>query len=271
MYGLYHLFEILPPWLLGLTSIIQILTLIHSLRSGRGYHWVWIILIVPLGLGAVIYFFVEILPRLRQGRFSRYYHAPHQWNLLDWLMPGRELNRLKEILDLSDTVENRRALAEYYQHHEQYEDAIFLLEGCLRGPFKDDPALHLVLAEAHFLAGQYSQAHQLLEKINRTDPRYEPVRRDFILGRICEVYDQKAEAIQQYEKIVAKFSGEEVRVRLALLLEEAGDAPKAKFILTDVVRRLKGAAAHYRHDQREWHQLAKVTLKRLAENDRVTG
>jgi hypothetical protein len=239
---------------------VQVLAAIHVYKTGRPFYWLFAIWVFPV-VGILAYFVVEILPTLRR---SRRFSAP-SFNLLDAIIPGRELGRLKENLELSDTVENRKALAEYYQRNGQWDEAIPLYEGCLRGPFKDDPAVHLMLAEAHFLAGHQEQARQLLEKVSQLDPKYEPTRRDFYLGRICEDEGRTAEARQYYEKIVTKFSGEEVRVRLALILEEAGETARAREIFADIVRRMRGAAAHYRHEQRHWRNLAHQGLKRLSQ------
>jgi hypothetical protein len=250
----YYFFEYLPPELLGGLAIVipllQLVAAIHALRSGRHYYWLWIILIFP-PLGAIAYFFVEMYPDWRRGSFSNPFT-----DLLDWWYPQREYQRLQEALDLSPTVTNRKNLAEYHTRHGEYAESIQLLEDCLRGPFKDDPGLHLDLARAHFQAGQYEDARILLEKMQKLAPGYEPFKRDFLLGRVCEEQGQKPAAAALYEKASVSYPGEEARVRLALLLEELGDIPKARGIYTDVVRRLRKAPRHYRREQQEWWTLA---------------
>jgi len=248
--------EEMPFWA-WIVVPFQIIAVIHALKAGKYFPWVWLIFIFP-GIGAAIYFFMEVLPSRRRNTQFHF-----NWNLLDFVIPGREYQRLKENLELSDTIENRKALAEYYQRHDRWEEALTLLEGNIRGPFKDDPALHLELAETYFQAGRLDQSRECLEKVERFNAKYEPSRRDFFLGRICEENQQKDQALEYYEKILTKYPGEEVRVRLALLLEQRGDSARAREILADVVRRLRGAASHYRREQKQWYDLARQNLKRL--------
>ena len=236
--------------------VIQILLAIHAIKTGR-YFWIWLIVFIPL-IGCVVYFIMEVLPTLRSTRSLQ---SPT--NLLDMVMPGREFQRLKDNLELSDTIANRRALAEYYQRHGEFEEAIPLLEGCLRGPFKDDARMHLELAEGHYLAGHYDKARELLAKLKSIDEKFEWVKRDYFLARIFEEEGNRTGALGLYESILPQFSGEEVRVRVGLLLEDYGDTQRARDIFSDVVRRLRRAASHYRREQREWVALAKQGLRRI--------
>lgn len=258
---MYYFYEYLPPEVLGILAIVipllQLLTALHVLRRGRHYYWLWIILFFP-PVGAIVYFFVEIYPDWRCGSFSHPLAA-----LLDWWNPQREYQRLQEALDLSPTVTNRKNLAEYHLDRGEYAESIQLLEDCLRGPFKDDPGLHLDLARVHFHAGQYEDARILLEKIQKMAPSCEPCKRDFWLGRVCEEQGRKPQAAALYEKASVSYPGEEARVRLALLLEEQGDIPKARSIYTDVVRRLRKAPRHYRREQQPWWTLAQERARDL--------
>jgi hypothetical protein len=237
--------------------LIQIAAAVHVLRTRNSFYWLWIIFFLP-PLGAIIYFFVEIYPSLRSGQMSNPITA-----LLDWWDPKREYYRLKENLELSDTVANRKALAEYHLKNGDYPQGIDLYRGCLRGPFKDDATVHLDLARAHFLAGEHEEAKQLLEKLRQMAPNYEPHKRDFLLARSLEELGDTQTAIIFYEKVQIGLTHEEARVRLALLLEERGERQKAKSIYVDVVRRMKKAAHHYRREQKEWWRTAQERLKEL--------
>jgi len=258
----FHFFEWVPPEYLPLMGIVvgavQLLAAVHVIQSRRSFYWLWIIFFLP-PIGAVVYFFVEIYPTLRTTPIGNPITA-----LLDWWYPQREYFRLKENLELSDTVANRKALAEYHLEHGDYSQGVDLFRGCLRGAFKDDAGIHLDLARAHFCAGEAREAKLLLEKLLKLAPNYEPNRRDFLLGRVSEELGQNSDAISFYEKVTMGPTHEEARVRLALLLEKRGDRQKAQTIYTDVVRRMKKAARHYRHEQREWWQTAQARLKEMS-------
>ncbi|MBL0059732.1 MAG: hypothetical protein IPP35_11665 [Elusimicrobia bacterium] len=90
-----------------LIPIFQILAAVHAFRNGRESYWLWIILLFP-GAGTLIYFFSEILPDIRRGSLWDLWEE----TLSSWI-PGRQLKRLREQLEMTDTVANRQALAEF--------------------------------------------------------------------------------------------------------------------------------------------------------------
>jgi hypothetical protein len=55
------------PIIGGLVILLQVTVMIHALRTGRPYYWVFIIMAFPV-LGCVINFIVEMLPGSRQER-----------------------------------------------------------------------------------------------------------------------------------------------------------------------------------------------------------
>src|SRR5688572_17384269 len=53
-----------------LTLVIQVIAAVHLLRSRGDMRWLFLIILVP-GIGALIYFFVEVLPALGQNPAAR--------------------------------------------------------------------------------------------------------------------------------------------------------------------------------------------------------
>lgn len=259
---MFHFFQWLPanylPLIVGVSSLIQLCAAVHVLRARHPISWLWVIIFLP-PVGAIVYFLVEVRPNIRYQPLSNPVTA-----LLDWWNPRREFLRLKEELELSDTVANRKALAEHHLRHGEYAQGIDLYRTCLRGPFKDDAGVHLDLARAHFHAGQYDEAKHLLERLRQISPTYEAQKRDFFLARSFEEMGNKEDALTMFEKVTTGPMHEEARVRQALLLEEQGQKQKARTIYADVVRRMKKAAHHYRRDQREWWLTAQERLKELS-------
>lgn len=53
-----------------LSVIIQVLLIVHIVKTGRNTTWIWIVVLLPAA-GAIAYFIVEILPELMGGRSAR--------------------------------------------------------------------------------------------------------------------------------------------------------------------------------------------------------
>jgi len=84
----------------------------------------------------------------------------------------RALAELQRAYDLKQAVsdrEQRRIEAEYYTHHEQYEEAAQSLS-VLVSLYPDDAEAHEKLAGAHYNLGQVGQAVVELRKVLRLDP-----------------------------------------------------------------------------------------------------
>src|SRR4029078_7427271 len=81
----------------------QIACVIHVLRTGRPYWWIWILFVLPL-LGIAAYLYIEVRPSL--GKF---------WlqNLL-WRLqtPPQRIALLESQLAESSTIRNRLSLAD---------------------------------------------------------------------------------------------------------------------------------------------------------------
>jgi len=246
-------------YLYYLILLIQILTAVHVIKTGRSWIWLWIILFFPL-VGTAIYVIVEILPDFRRHTFAGMANRG-----LNTVQPGRELKLLQQEVELADTIQNRRALADYYLRANQPQPAIELYESCLRGAFQDDSDIRLDLCAALLAAQRDEEAKAMLEAVSRRAPAFEPARRELLYARALEALGQASEALTLYERLADKFdSSEEVRWRLAHLLENMGNQEQAKTIYEDMLKRAKRFNPAYRRSQREWINRAKDGAKRLS-------
>src|SRR5689334_21400003 len=86
-----------------LVVIAQIACVVHVLRTGRPYWWIWILFVVPL-IGLAAYLYLEVRPTLGRNWFH---------NLL-WKLktPQQRIDLLSAQLAESTTVRNRLALAD---------------------------------------------------------------------------------------------------------------------------------------------------------------
>jgi hypothetical protein len=245
-------------WLYWLVPLIQVVALIHAVRTGRGREWAWIILVLP-GVGAAAYLFAEVMPGLRASADGRLWDG-----LLNALMPRRELAILYERVRVSDTTANRKALAAGYLRHGNHREAVETYRSCLQGPLKDDAETTLELCRALFLAGQAGESRDLLDALKKSHPRYEPARRDLLYARALEALGRTAEALPLYAAAAGnpRFEGEEARCRYAALLESTGQPDAARAIYGEVLERSKGFARHFRQSQRPWIAWARQGLKR---------
>lgn len=231
--------------------IFKIICALHVVRTGRNTSWIWLIIIFPFG-GPLIYFISEMWPDLRAGRGSIKFTLPKS--------PEKLITELKEELEYSNTVENRMKLARAYVAAKQFDEAVETLSSCLRGAFKDDPLLLFELAETYFEAGQFQLALDLLARLDAVKSKHALAERVILRARAYEGLGQVGLAKEHYEHALVTSTGEEARVRYALLLEKAGDVEAADKLFQETVNHGKRGGGAYRRFNRAWIKTAREQL-----------
>jgi hypothetical protein len=236
--------------LIGL--LLLILCVVHIFRSGADRYWIFIVLFLP-GIGPVVYFCVEILPGLFRGRAATGF-ARSAGAALD---PGGGVRQRRRALEIADTPENRRLLAEEYLALGRFADAFELYESVLSGIHADDPVLVMGYVRAALALGRAEPALAALEQLKRSNPRFETPERQLYWARCLESVGRTEEALAEYQILVPQAPGEEARCRYALLLKAAGETAAAQSLFAEILAHARNAPGHYRRSEREWIEIAR--------------
>jgi len=235
-----------------LIPLVQILCVVHVVRTGRNYMWIYILLFLP-GLGVIAYAIVEILPGWFGSRTARNLQS----TAVSTLDPGREVRRRRQALEEADTVDNRRLLAEALVAAGENGEALALYSGNLTGIHADDPGMLLGMARAAYGVRQYDLALRTVLQLGETNPRYQPVEAQLLHAMALEALGRDDEAADDYAALVTHAPGEEVRCRYALLLQRLGDRGAARALFDEILTRSRRAPRHYRSQEREWIDIAR--------------
>jgi len=220
-----------------LIPLLQIICVVHVVRTGRPFMWIYILIFLP-GLGVAAYVIVEVLPGVFGSRAARGLRS----SAVGTLDPGRELRRRREALDEADTVDNRRLLAEALVASGQHAEALELYRGILTGIHSDDPGMLLGMAQAAYGTGQYDLAMQTVLKLGESNPRHQPVEAQLLHAKALEALGRDGEAADDYA---------------AMLLKRLGDRDAAKALFDEILSRSRRAPSHYRRQEREWIDIAR--------------
>ncbi|HTK80414.1 MAG TPA: tetratricopeptide repeat protein [Rhizomicrobium sp.] len=235
---------------------LMIVCIVHAVRTGNVFPWIYILVFLP-AIGALIYFFMVIVPGLRHSRgFQRF--GAKAARTID---PDKDYRQAIREAEMVGSVDTKRALAEHLIQRGKYPEAIELYQNALQGQFRDDPALWQGLARAQFLNGDGAATQASLDELQRIDPKFVSPEAHLLYARALEQQGKDDEALAEYEKLVPYFTGEEARVRYAQLLEKTGARDRAKALYTEVLKSLDGAPKHYRSTQKEWGAAARAALR----------
>jgi hypothetical protein len=111
------------------------------------------------------------------------------------------------------------------------------------------------------LAGQGPEAESLFLQLKEVDPAAFDADAELDYARALALQGKNDAAVAQYEKVVARYPGEEARARFGLLLESLGQTVRAQALFAEIIASVKGAPSYYRSRQREWVAIAKSHLK----------
>lgn len=243
-------------YLISILSIaIQVGLIVHVIKTGRNMIWILALGLLPL-VGSIAYVVVEILPQLLGGKTARRAKSGVQ-RMLD---PDRDLRRASAEVEISGNVDARRRLAEELLERSQFDAAIDVYQGGLKGIFEHDPTLLLGLARAHFGKQDYAAARATLERLMEHNPEFKSVDAQLLYARTLEAENSLDEAERVYAALAPGFPGAEARLRYGLLLKRRGKLPEANRVLKDLLDGAQLGPAHYRRAQAEWLERARREL-----------
>jgi hypothetical protein len=244
-------------WILSIC--IQIGLIVHVIRTGRPWFWVFVLFFAPL-IGSAVYFFVELLPELSGNPNAR----NTMRRIRKTLDPRADIRKLEQKHQLSGSVDAARHLAGELIANEQYAEAVEHYQGALSGMYQNDPNLLLGLAEAQFGNKAYAASKDTLQRLAAENPDFRSAKGHLIYSRALELCGEPARALEEYEAVSAYYAGAEAKFRFANLLEQEGQTERALEIFQDLLLTADVAPNHYQRAQSAWISKSKDGVKRLS-------
>ena len=238
-----------------LLLLIQAALIVHVIKTGRNQLWIWAIFLLP-GIGALAYLAAEILPELFGGRTARRAKA----GIGRMIDPNRDLRRASAEVEISGNVDARRRLGEELYERNQYDEAVEVYRGGLKGIFEYDPTLLLGVARAQFGKRDHAAARATLELLVQHNPDFKSADAKLLYARTLDAQDALDEAEREYAMLAPGYPGAEARLRYGLLLKRRGKLQEAHRVLKDLLDGARLGPPHYRKAQAEWLERARREL-----------
>lgn len=246
------------PILIFLSLALQIGCAVHVVRSGRPLYWIWILFIGSY-LAVVVYLIVAVIPDLRNDPRSRMVAR----QVLHTFDPERQRRHIKQRLEIADTVDNRRALAEECMRLGDYANAVELYRSVLKGMYATDAGFLLGLAQAQAGSGDHAGVRATLDALYAANPNFRSTDAELLRARSLEGLGDHDAALECYRTLSTSYPGEEARFRYAALLKQRERFSDARAVLRDMLARAKLAPRYYRRKEKNWLDGAKRELAGL--------
>jgi len=246
------------PILVLVSIALQIACAVHVVRSGRPLYWIWILFIGSY-LAVIVYLLVAVIPDLRNDPRGRQAAA----RVRDTIDPERRRRTIRQRLDVADTVDNRRALAEESMRLGDYANAAELYRSVLKGMYATDAGFLLGLAQAQANGNDFDGASTTLDTLYSTNPAFRSADAELLRARVLESRGDLDTALEQYRGLATSYPGEEARFRYGALLKQRGRFGDARTVFRDMLTRSKNAPPYYKKKEREWIDSAQRELASL--------
>jgi hypothetical protein len=241
--------------MLILPIIIQVLLIIHVIKTGRNQLWIWVLLFVPVA-GGIAYIAVEMLPELFRSRAAQRSARTFR-KAMD---PGADLRRYESEARVAGNVASRQRYAEELVRHARYDEAIGQYREALSGLYEHDPNLMLGLAQAQFGKGDASGARSTLDELIGRNPDFRSPTGHLLYARALEAEGNVNKALEEYRVLAPSYPGAEAAVRYAQLLQAQGRQEEARQVARELLEQARIAPGHYRRAQRPWLEAAQRLL-----------
>lgn len=241
--------------LLALSFLVQASLAVHAYRTGRE-RWMYVIILAPV-VGSAIYILTELLPEIRSGAAGRNASS----RITGLIAPSDNTAKLRERLALLDSVENRQLLARECVKTGEFDEAIELYAGCLKGIYKNDLQLMLELADAYYRCERHSDAKDIFTRLRNAHPDFRHAEGHLLFARTLENLGEYREALREYGEVANYYPGEEASCRYALLLNKTGRRREANEIFDKIILRSRVIGRKIPAGERQWITTAKENIE----------
>src|SRR6185295_2701869 len=238
--------------ILAVSILLQLILIVHVIKTGRNTIWVFVLLFAPV-VGGLAYLIVELLPEFMNSRGARRARR----KVAKAVNPNRDLKEASQMLAVADTVQNSMTLANQHLERSQFQEAEELFARSLRGVHADDPDILFGLAKAQFGLGKFGDVVSTLDRLRTTNPKSRSADGHLLYARAHEELGHAAQARTEYEALAKYYPGPEPRCRLALILKSQGDVDGARELFRHVVNESEVSGRHYNTLHKEWVALAR--------------
>jgi hypothetical protein len=244
---------------------IQLMTLLHVVRSGRTQPWLFVVLFLPL-VGSVAYLIAEVLPEFLGRSETRRAIATAR----DSLDPERRLRDLREAAEtlgtaqsFADYARELSALGRHDQAHEVFGQA-------MTGLFAGDPEMSYLVAVNAFEGAEqnqmsWDQARQALAALEQAEEKFRAKDRALLRARLAAATGDAEKASEEFRRLTTGYAGPEIRVRFAHFLYTQGQLDEAKALLDSVLAEARRSSAHVRQMNAFWFRQAEAAVKTVSD------
>lgn len=240
-----------------LSLVIQVLLVLHVVKTGRNQTWLYIIMLLPIA-GAIAYFIVEMLPELLGSPRGR----KVQRKVEEVINPDKDLSEAIDGYEDADTVQAKIRLAAECLKQGKYQEAQQLYKESLAGLYESDPDIMSGLAQAEYGLAHYQSSRTLLDDLIAKNPDYKNPDSHLLYAKNLVKLNESDAALEELSSLHTYYPGPEASYRYAKLLIDLGRREEALPILKKLQKLAAKSTKDYKSRYKKWIDLVNQELTR---------
>jgi hypothetical protein len=232
--------------------VLQAIAILHFVRRRPDTYWIWVILMFG-GLGALIYFAVEVVPDagLLRGAFD--------------VFPRRKrIQQLEAIVLDNPSIGNYEELGDLYLDDQQFARARACFDRVIAKSDSIDPFYRRALAE--LAVGDFKSAAADLDQVIARDAKYDFHRAAGLYAHALGQIGERERAGVLFADITRTSTLSETQYNYACYLAAEGRAAEARDWAERILRKKSTMPDYIRRRERPWFRQANALLKRLPQS-----
>ncbi len=218
--------------LIALPYLLQLLCIIHVVRTGRNTSWIWLIIFLPY-VGGLVYLIVEVLPML--GHSGRHSFAATRDIVVRTVNPSARLKTLARTAAFSPTYENERALADEYVACGNHAKALAVYERLAAGMHAADADLTLARSRCLYALGRYASGMVIIGRLEASGYDFRTVDEALVRLKLLEHAEaDRQKIVEAYAQQQRKFESFEFDWYYVDYLIRAGMKAEALAVIRQV-------------------------------------
>ncbi|HUS18619.1 MAG TPA: tetratricopeptide repeat protein [Terriglobales bacterium] len=239
--GLYHIFGY---W----TYILQAIAIVHFIRRRPNAFWLWIILIGG-GLGALVYFIMEVVPDLGLLKGSFKFFERRQ-----------KIASLEDIIQQNPSAGNYEELADLHLENKNYQRALDCYNHAISSRTDSlDPFYRRGICEVEL--GDFTNAIPDLERVVQKDPKYDFLRAQGLLAHAYAKTSQPDRAAAIFPKVLETSTISETMYNYAQFLLAQGRKAEARDWAQRILSKRAAMPGYLKRRERPWFRKANSIIK----------
>ena len=194
--------------LMILPYLLQLLCLVHIVKTHRNTYWIWIVIAVPY-IGGLAYLILEIIPGLSSA--PRIHSVKDQ--LTDLVKPNGKFEIIEQKARFSPTFKNMVEYADALMARNDYGKALEIYTAQNAGAFRNDPELVYRTASALYRMERYPDAKKTIVELMETNESFRKKSRENLLYlAIIEKTESPDFVRDEYQKTLHRIQNNSIEI-----------------------------------------------------------